>query len=1201
MTESGECFNLLNFQSNIHNQYSESSDFIQYCIQYALRSKDFLIIFSCAIYLSDIAVDLIAIYKLSGISNGKYEDQYKILLLKSIILYRLGDVDNAILALRRSYRLKNRISDDPFYNCSAGEKEELYKRKISKFTVSNIEEKVLLPSHWGISSRRKKKKLSLEQLKNLAVEQQKKLEASSESRKIKSQIDDYIGTLRAIFNKVYGDGRASRNEAYRLIISHVDWLIRNGYGTSDTVCIKGDCLIELVGTANTLEIMKIFEVYRKLLTTKVKEEEEEEEARARANAFRRSIIKLHSRIHAGQTVDRLNLLRSAKSCVETWESGCKEFLVEEAKLFCIADIYLEMQNYYMAVEMYLAASKQLNKAKNRYWQFLSFKYSRRLLIIYEKIGMEEMVHAVRKALKENVHSTKKDSEENVEDQSSKRSFYSRIWFEIGREIYYQENEKNKSIPRSQQKIPGKYEQARLALSEAIDDAFEREKAEILVLRGQTLVRCRRFESAKHDFEDALYIDQKFSLSQYTSLRDFRISVEELINIECGKYRDRRMSVGDLVDSVRENYISTVQSLSSPAVENRKYQSRPDKLLDPTVKRKLSELFYIEGSCKLKEFRVSNKRNSFHKTSNLRSRKTLVISHKTLKQAIFLMTNGLNIRQALRNSNVNILTQYYLLEVIAVLAEASYLLNEYEETQMCLKDGSLLLSRLLSFKNDDNERVSSTREANFIKKINLREKFDIIEAYKISFFENEKEAIEQAEMRKNLFLSKLIYMNEKERKPLEDEGVLYEELQYEDLKRVVSSDTIVLYWYVGISEVNTFVLTEEQDYPVNITKSKFDRSRYFDAGKHKRYESYIDCMDDWSLCLKGIQEGVGNRFHKQMGKCMGSFYELLNIDLIIEEIEGEDIKNIVIVPHRDLHRIPLHAFFEGLYNISYLPSLKLGVSLDNKAVYSYSLLNIHPSNNNSHDLLSAYAESTGVGLRCSPVLSDKPSDNRVCWSNADEAKKRVEDNIDYNILHFLGHSVHDFDDPARSSLMLSESQRFTLKEILDDLDLSNYHLVCLSACETGITSPGNIFEEYVGLVSGFLAKGVNYVISSLWKIDDVSSTLLMLEFYRLLITSDNEVGIHPVVALAKAQNWLRNANRSELSRWCSQQAEELTGILENSSYIHKDEITKLQASIEIIKDYSYVFLNLPEPVPFSHFYYWAGFTVTGLPPSPQAVQ
>ncbi|MEO0644659.1 MAG: hypothetical protein AAFZ17_00675, partial [Cyanobacteria bacterium J06650_10] len=687
-------------------------------------------------------------------------------MLKSIILYRLGDTDNAILTLRRSYRLRNEISDDPFYNHSAAEKEELYKSKLSQFTVSNIEEKVLLPSYWGMSSRRKKKKLSLEQLKLLAVEQQKSLKVSSESKEIKSQIEDYTKTLRTILNKVYGDKRTVRNEAYHVVVVHVDWLINNGYSTSDIVCIKGDCLIELIGTDDTAEILRIFEVYRNLLTT-----QDKEKARGRIDAFRKSILKLHGRIHPNQTADRLNLLRSAKSCVELWNQGCTEFLVKEARFFCIADIYLEMQNYYMAVEKYLDASKQLNKAKDRYWQFLSFKYSRRLLIIYEKIGMEEMIHAIRTALKVDSYPTKKDSGEDVDDQSSKRSFYSRIWFEIGREIYYSENKKNKSIPRPQRKIPGKYEQANLALSEAIDDAFEREKAEILVMRGQTLVRCRKFESAKQDFEYALYIDRKFSLWHHTSLRDFRISVKELINIECGRYRDERLNVKNLLDNIKENYISTVQSLgNSSADDNGKHNLKLNDFKDPTVRRKLSELFYVEGSYKLQEFRYSNKNSNLDKGFNSKTRKTLVISYKVLKQAIFLMTKGLTVRQVLRNSNASIFTQYYLLEIIAVLAEASYLLNEYEETQRYLKDGSLLLSRLLSFKNDDNEKISSDGEANFIKKINLREKFDIIEAYKISFFENEKEAIEQAEMRKNMFLSKLLYMNEKKRNPLEDEEV-----------------------------------------------------------------------------------------------------------------------------------------------------------------------------------------------------------------------------------------------------------------------------------------------------------------------------------------------------------------------------------------------------------------------------------------------
>lgn len=53
----------------------------------------------------------------------------------------------------------------------------------------------------------------------------------------------------------------------------------------------------------------------------------------------------------------------------------------------------------------------------------------------------------------------------------------------------------------------------------------------------------------------------------------------------------------------------------------------------------------------------------------------------------------------------------------------------------------------------------------------------------------------------------------------------------------------------------------------------------------------------------------------------SFRELraiLNISGIIEYLQNQPIENLILIPHRDLHRFPLHYFFPN-YTCTYLPS------------------------------------------------------------------------------------------------------------------------------------------------------------------------------------------------------------------------------------------------------------------------------------------
>jgi CHAT domain-containing protein len=305
----------------------------------------------------------------------------------------------------------------------------------------------------------------------------------------------------------------------------------------------------------------------------------------------------------------------------------------------------------------------------------------------------------------------------------------------------------------------------------------------------------------------------------------------------------------------------------------------------------------------------------------------------------------------------------------------------------------------------------------------------------------------------------------------------------------------------------------------------------------------------------------------------------------------------------LHRFPLHIFFDKLYvpknkkrrnyNLSYLPSIELGLQLEPSSPSNLNLLMINPSNLDSK-LLNSFAESAGIYLRFCDASSRLPE---ILKGDPDarrkEVRRKLETDISSNFFHFLGHAYHDFKSPEKSALELTGRESLTLEYILKSLDFSNYYLVCLSACETGITGASKPFDEYVGLVSAFLETGASYVISSLWKVEDVSASFLMLEFYKFIST-----GMHPVVALEKAQTWLRTANRDQLSYWCRDHSIELNRILHKIA-VDPREKQKLEASIRVIKDYSSYFSDLSisdlSDYPFKHPYYWSGFIITGLPP------
>lgn len=132
---------------------------------------------------------------------------------------------------------------------------------------------------------------------------------------------------------------------------------------------------------------------------------------------------------------------------------------------------------------------------------------------------------------------------------------------------------------------------------------------------------------------------------------------------------------------------------------------------------------------------------------------------------------------------------------------------------------------------------------------------------------------------------------------------------------------------------------------------------------------------------------------------------------------------------------------------------------------------------------------------------------------------------YGMLHLATHAV--FDDTAPEFSYLAFSSTENQENLLYVSDLYNLQidadLVTLSACESGV---GELKrgEGFLSLARGFFYSGASSIASTLWKINDASTTTLMDSFYKNL-SEGNAKG----VALQKAKiNFLESNRQNGLS-------------------------------------------------------------------------
>ncbi|MFM7406287.1 MAG: CHAT domain-containing protein [Cuspidothrix sp.] len=405
-----------------------------------------------------------------------------------------------------------------------------------------------------------------------------------------------------------------------------------------------------------------------------------------------------------------------------------------------------------------------------------------------------------------------------------------------------------------------------------------------------------------------------------------------------------------------------------------------------------------------------------------------------------------------------------------------------------------------------------------------------------------------------------------------------------IQQLLNPTTAIVYWHLSPYALHTFILTENKQ-PV-ILQTSNQRSQEFETWTktwNEEYSNHRKGKDSLPQAQPTWQDHLPSKLEK-----LREILDIAAIVKIINEQECRDvswnvstpknhrpIQQLILIPHRDLHLFPLHAIFPDNFTITYLPSAEVGINLKKinpnpTPIHQLPILSIENPENEYPMLPQTEIESAAIN-QLFPI-SQQLAQNQA---TKEEVINALQNNR--GILHFTGHGFYNFNNPLKSALALSGKDLLTLEEIYNIPNLNKYQLVTLSACETAITNEQTITAEYVGLVSAFLAQGVNTVVSTLWTVPDNSSGFFMIYFYWQL-----KKGNPPALALKKSQKWLSNLTFAKLERIYNLIFPKLPREEVPLRPFIRPYITAIP-SMSIAEKQQKLYANP---------YYWAGFTITG---------
>ncbi|MCZ8359335.1 MAG: CHAT domain-containing protein [Microcystis sp. LE19-388.1G] len=394
------------------------------------------------------------------------------------------------------------------------------------------------------------------------------------------------------------------------------------------------------------------------------------------------------------------------------------------------------------------------------------------------------------------------------------------------------------------------------------------------------------------------------------------------------------------------------------------------------------------------------------------------------------------------------------------------------------------------------------------------------------------------------------------------------IPFQDILSLTDAETCLLQWYITSEKILAFVVSADGN--INLWESsEDDRNKLTDL-----INNYLQLY----YSQNGHQEWIN-----QLSDLLQTFSDTLHINDILALIP-DTCQRLIIIPYLFLHILPLHALpinhnqiLQDKYDVQYAPSCQLFKITQQRQLNDLnSLFAIQNPQNNLFF----------TDLEVEIIKSMFVQSDILAKQNATEIAIKTNQNFPLaNCIYFSCHGTFNPNKPLESALILTKEKTdqedgyLRLGEIFE-LNFKNCRLVMLSACETGLIDLNSISDEYIGLPSGFLFAGSPSVVSSLWKVNDLSTAFLLIKFYETLPKNPKKGEI--AVSLKNAQKWLQTLTLDQFEQELERFQLQLDKI-----------INQLGGGKRPIFNESLKQIRQRQPYPFKNPYYWAGFIATGF--------